>query len=57
VNKYVHPCERFPTFIKPKDRRDFEQDYKVRENERIKDYLEVLDRKIYELFFGNLDGS
>ena len=24
VNKYVHPCERFPTFIKPKDRKEFE---------------------------------
>lgn len=57
VNKYVHPCERFPTFIKLKDRKDLESDYKIRENERIKDNLELLDRKIYELFFGNLDGS
>jgi hypothetical protein len=55
--KSYQGCERFPNLIKLKDRRNFGQDYKVRENKQIKDYLEVLDRKFYELFFGNLYGS
>ena len=57
VNKYVHPCERFPTFLRSLDKKEFEKDYTLRENERVKEHLENFDLKIYELFFGNPDGS
>lgn len=52
VNKYVHPCERFPQFLKAPDRREFEKDYKIPNNERIKEHIESFDHKVYELFFG-----
>ena len=39
VNKYVHPCERIPSQIKPDDIEKFEADYEIDTNERIKEYL------------------
>ena len=39
VNKYVHPCERLPSFIQNADQEKFKLDYEKKENERIKAHL------------------
>ena len=57
VNKYVHPCERFPQFIKKNDQQEFEKDYSLRNNERIRPFIEKFDKKLLELFFGNAGGK
>ena len=39
INKYVHPCERLPHFVRQEDLNLFAEDYSKKENERIKDHL------------------
>lgn len=43
--------------IKAADRKEFEKDYQVANNERIRVHIENFDQKVYELFFGNAQGS
>lgn len=57
VNKYVHPCERFPPFLKDTDRVQFEKDCSLHSNERISSYLQTFDAKLSEMFFGRADGT
>ena len=46
INKYVHPCERLPQFLKQTDLNEFAKDYTARENERIKDHLQAFDEML-----------
>ena len=34
VNKYVHPCEKIPNFIKAMDLKEMQEDYGDKDNER-----------------------
>ena len=57
INKYVHPCERLPHFVKPEDLEDFAQDYDKKENERIKDHIMAFDELVTQTLCGSHDGN
>ena len=57
VNKYVHPCERFPGMLKSSDIDKFEADYDLDSNERIKDYLRQFDDILVTKFIGSKEGG
>ena len=57
VNKYVHPCERIPGAIKSEDVAQFEADYEIDTNERIKDYLKQFDEALISKFIGASNGE
>ena len=46
INKYVHPCERLPHFVKAEDLAEFALEYEKKENERIKEHLQTFDELI-----------
>ena len=46
INKFVHPCERLPSFVSKEDLDFFAEDYKKKENEPIKDHLKAFDELI-----------
>ena len=52
VNKYVHPCERLPAFIREEDLALFAVDYDKKENNRIKDYLKAFDLALTQSLCG-----
>lgn len=47
VNRYVHPCEKIPDFLKAEDLETFAIDYSTRENERIKGFLTAFDEMLF----------
>ena len=57
VNKYVHPCERIPNFIKASDLKLLQEDYEKDENERFHEQLIELDKAFIELLFGGSRGK
>ena len=57
INKYVHPCERLPHFVKQEDLATFALDYDKRENERIKAHLVAFDEMVTQTLCGSQDGS
>ena len=57
INKYVHPCERLPHFVKQEDMDCFAKDYAKKENERIKEHLMAFDELITRTLCGTQDGS
>lgn len=57
VNKYVHPCERIPSTIKPDDIELFEADYELDSNERVKEYLRQFDEILVNKFIGATNGD
>ena len=57
VNKYVHPCERLPAFIRHEDLDLFAADYDKKENNRIRDYLVAFDLALTQSLCGAQDGS
>lgn len=46
INKYVHPCERLPHFVKTEDLDEFALDYGKKENERIREHLVTFDQLV-----------
>jgi len=52
----VHPCERLPQFIAQADLDSFEQDYVVKENERIKEHIQAFDALVTQTLCGSQDG-
>ena len=52
VNKYVHPCERLPAFIREEDLALFAADYDKKENNRIRDYLVAFDLALTQSLCG-----
>ena len=52
INKYVHPCERIPHFVRPEDMALFAEDYKKKENERIQEHLIAFDKLLTENLCG-----
>lgn len=57
VNKYVHPCERLPSFIHQEDLDEFAKDYSLKDNERIRGHIETFDSLVTQTLCGSLDGS
>ena len=57
INKYVHPCERLPQFVKKEDLEAFAEDYSKKENERIKSHLQAFDELVTHTLCGTQDGS
>ena len=57
INKYVHPCERLPHFVKTEDLDEFALDYNKKENERIKDHLVTFDQLVTQQLCGSQDGK
>ena len=57
VNKYVHPCERLPAYIRQEDLALFAADYDKKENNRIRDYLVAFDLALTQSLCGAQDGS
>lgn len=56
INKYVHPCERLPHFVKAEDLAEFALEYDKKENERIKDHLQTFDELVTQTLCGSQDG-
>lgn len=56
INKYVHPCERLPPFIKQEDLKVMAQDYDLKENERIREHLISFDELFTQTLCGTQDG-
>jgi len=52
INKYVHPCERLPPFVKQEDLDVFAIDYTKKENERIKEHLSTFDELVAQTLCG-----
>ena len=57
INKYVHPCERLPHYVRAEDLDCFQADYAKKENERIKDHLIAFDELVTQTLCGTQDGS
>ena len=57
VNKFIHPCEKIPNFIKAADLKSLGADYDVKELEGVRDDLIFLDKRIIELLFGGSKGK
>jgi hypothetical protein len=57
VNKFVHPCEKIPAFIKAVDLKEFSVDYDNPELEGVRLDLIEFDKKIVELLFGGSKGK
>lgn len=57
VNKYVHPCERMPHFVKTEDLDELALDYEKKENVRIKDHLSTFDTLLTQTLCGSQDGK
>ena len=57
VNKYVHPCEKIPNFIKAMDLKEMQEDYQDKDNERFHHSLVQLDKAFIELLFGGSKGK
>ena len=57
INKYVHPCERVPHFIKQDELAEFSMDYTKKEHERISDYIQTFDQLITFQLCGSQDGK
>jgi len=57
INKYVHPCERLPHYVRPEDIEVFKADYTKKENERIKDHLVAFDELLTKTLCGSQDGE
>jgi len=56
INKYVHPCERLPHFVRQDDLNLFAEDYDKKENERIKEHLVAFDDLVTKTLCGTQDG-
>ena len=46
INKYVHPCERLPHFVKAEDLAKFAEEYDNKENDRIREHLKTFDELV-----------
>jgi len=57
VNKFIHPCEKIPNFIKVQDLKGFSLEYEQKENKGIADSLITLDKNLIELLFGGSKGK
>lgn len=57
INKYVHPCERLPHFVKTEDLDEFALDYGKKENERIREHLVTFDQLVTHQLCGSQDGK
>ena len=57
VNKFIHPCEKIPNFIKATDLKEFSLEYDLKENKGIADALISLDKNLIELLFGGAKGK
>ena len=57
INKYVHPCEHIPSFVKQADLDVFALDYEKKENERIAEHLKAFDELFTQTLCGSQDGS
>ena len=52
----MHPSERIPHYLQEEDFKMFEEDYELRDNERIKEHLIAFDDLIFTLLIGGKNG-